>query len=351
MTQTKTNTDNAVSLDIDNLINKEAIEDAILERKNTSLSDLTSEETYVIKSLKDGKLIDAYDGVLDFSTEAGKTEFNFYKKIISKNNWVVISSALFDKYTTGSVTLQELEESAIKTHEKLGIEKPNLQQVAAPKAQEPATNDFISKVSEVEKSPEVASLTKDEEKSTSGIRNGEAVKRNPSDIVSSFDILVKHKINELNYNKSKLEKSKGKVSLNSILVVGGVLAIGAVFSPLSAITVPTAIAIGGFAVLKGLFGKNPDIKNYDKQIEALQEATATMVLKGTGEDNKKNISNFVKNNKNLVGTLFDSKIEAEFARICRLRNIKVDTNIFRNAMQYENGHVIEYNRNSKKPKA
>lgn len=347
MTQTTTQNEPSIGIDDDILA------DAILERKNTVLSDLSSEEKYVIKSLQNGQFNDAYDGILDFSTDEGKNAFNFYEKLITKNNWFVIPANLYQKYTEGSVSLEALEESVTKNHEKLGIEKPVFEALKekATEQQPQENNDFISKVSDVEKTPAIKSLTEDKEVKTSGIVNGEAVKAMPSDILSNFDGIIKHKINELNYYKSKVEKNKGKVSLNTLLAAGGVFALGVVFSPLSALTVPTAIAIGGFAVLKGMFGQNSDIKNYDKQIEALKEATAKMVLKSTGEDTKQNVANFVKNNKDLVGTLFDEKIEAEFVRICKVKNIKIDSNVFKNAAQYDNGHVIDYNRNSKKPKA
>lgn len=342
MTQAQTITENEPSIEIDT--------DAILEKKQNALSDLTSQETYVIKSFQNGKLVDAYDGVLDFSTEEGKNEFNVLKKLITKNNWLVVPSDLFKEFESEAVTLPDLEKGISTTHQKLSIEQPNLLVNLIKQQEEKANNDFISNVSDVETPASVKSLTEQAPKSTSGIARGEAVKFTPSDIVSSFDAVVKHKLNELNYHKSKVQKNKGKVSLNTLLAAGGVFAIGVVFSPLAALTVPTAIAIGGFAVLKGMFGQNSDIKNYDKQIDALKEATAKMVLRETGEDTKKNVANFIKNNKDLTGTLFDEKIEAEFARICKVNNVKIDTNIFKKAHQYDNGHVIDYNRNSKKPK-
>lgn len=319
--------------------------DALFDKKQNVLADLNSDETYVIKSLQDGKISDAYEGVLDFSTESGKNEFNFLQKIISKNNWLVIPSSLYKEYESEAISLKDLENSINNTHDKLGIAKPNLNFIK----QDKAPNDFISNVSDVDSAPEVKTLTQDNPEKT-GIAAGEAVKVKPSDILGNFDISVKHKINELNYHKNRVQKTRGQISLKSLLTAGGVFAVGVVFTPLSAITVPAAIAIGGYAVLKGMFAKNPDIKNYDKQIHALQEATAKMVLKGQNEDTKENINTFIKHNKNLEKTLFDEKIEAEFARICSMRNIKIDSNIFRTAAQYTHGNIVEYNREVKKAK-
>lgn len=320
--------------------------DSLFEKKQTVLSELNSDESYVIKSLQDGKISDAYDGILDFSTEAGKNEFNFLQKVITKNNWLVIPSSLYKQYETDAISLKDLESSINTTHDKLGISKPNMNFVKTDKI----NNDFISNVSDVDSSPEVKNLTKDTNTKPTGIASGEAVSMKPSDILGNFDITVKHKINQLYYNKNKVEKTKGKVSIKSLLTAGGVFALGVVFTPLSAITVPAAIAIGGYAVLKGMFAKNPDLKNYDKQIDALQEATAKMVLKSNNEDTKENINNFIKHNKNLESTLFDEKIEAEFARICKTRNIKIDSNIFKTASKYQAGNVIDYNREVKKAK-
>jgi hypothetical protein len=312
-------------------------------------------QTYIIKSFYNGKFFDVYDGILDLSTDVGKNEFNFLKKIIIKNNWLVIPSFLYKKYEIASISLNELKEDINVIHEKLGLPKPNLTNLNLTKEEqikeEKINNDFISNVSDIEPSAEIKNLTaNDNIKSNIAVSNDEAVKVRPSDIANEFNIYVKNKLNELYYHRNRVENTKGKVSLKSLLTAGGVFAFGVVFTPLSAITVPTAIAIGGYAVLKSIFEKNPEIKNYDKQIEALQEATAKMVLKETNEDTKENIKTFIKNHKNLESALFDDKIESEFARICKLRNIKIDYNIFRNAAQYENGHVLEYNKNVKKVK-
>lgn len=320
---------------------------AIFEKKEQLLNNLNSEETYVIKSFKDGKIEDAYDGILDFSTPEGKAEFNVLQKLISKNNWLVVPNALFKEYESEAISLENLEQATIKNHEKLNLSKPNFDFVQAPKV----NNDFISNPDDVQADANVKNLTgnKPEEVKT-GVAAGEAVRVKPSEILSSFDSTVKSKLNELNYYKAKVEKTKGKVSIKSLGVAGGIYAIGVFISPLAVITIPTAIAIGGFAILKGMFAKNPDIKNYDTQINILKEATANMVLKRTGDDTKENIKNFVKNDGSLAGTLFDDKIEAEFARICNLRNVKINTEVFKKAHLYSNGHVVDYNRDVKKPK-
>lgn len=319
--------------------------DELLNKKEKTLSELKSEESYVIKSFNNGKFSDAYDGILDFSTEEGKNEFNFLQKVITKNNWLVIPSSLYQRYENESMSLKEIEDSIKITHDKLGIAKPNIDL-----KESTVNNDFISKISDVEPSSELKNLTKDTKAKTTGIAAGEAVSMKPSDILGNFDTSVKHKINELYYYKKRVEKTKGKVSISTLLAAGGVFALGVVFTPFSAITVPTAIAIGGFAILKGMFAQNPDLKNYDKQIELLQEATARMVLKGNGEDTKENIKIFIKHNKDLESTLFDDRIEAEFARLCTTRNVKIDYNIFKTASNYQKGNIIEYNREAKKAK-
>lgn len=320
-------------------------ESKILDKKQKNLDELSKQETYLIKNFNEGKIEEAYDGVLDFSTPEGKAEFNVLKKVISKNNWIVVPSSIFEKYTDNAITLKELEEAVAQNHEKLELEKPNFNFVEKPKV----NDDFISNVEDVQADFLVNNLTK-KEQPKNGVASGEAVTMKPSEILLGHDITIQKKINALNYHKERLEKTKGKVSIKSLALVGGIVAVGVFISPLSAITIPTAIAIGGFAVLKGMFSKNPDIKNYDKQIEILKEATANMVLKRTDDDTKSNVSNFIKHNKGLVNTLFDDKIEAEFARICKMRNVKLNHDIFQNAHKYANGHVVDYNRDVKKNK-
>lgn len=333
-------------IDDDEISTMNTTDDLMFQKKQESLKDLNSEELYVIKSFKDGKIQDAYDGTLDFSTPDGKAEFNILKKLISKNNWLVIPAALFKQYEDEAVSLENLEESTTKNHEKLNLSIPNFDFIQAPKV----NNDFISNIEDVQVDPTVQNLTgKVPSAVKKGIAAGEAVTIDPSELLSSFDTAVQNKLNELNAQKSRLEKTKGKISIKTIGLVGGVFAIGVIFSPLAVITTSAAIAIGGYAILKGMFGKNPDIKNYDKQMSILKEATANMVLKETGDDSKANVNNFIKHNKNLSNTLFDDKIEAEFTRICTLRHVKINTDIFKKAHLYENGHVVNYNRNSKKP--
>lgn len=339
MTQPNSQQSNEPELDIDT--------EAIFEKKAQLLNTLNSEETYLIKSFKDGKIEDAYEGILDFSTPEGKAEFNFLNKLISKNNWLVIPNALFKEYALGSISLENLEQATIQNHEKLNISKPNFDFIQAPKV----NNDFISNISDVQADPDVRNLTGNKTPDVkTGVASGEAVTIKPSEILSSFSVDVKSKLNELNYYRARVENTKGKVSIKTLAIASGVWAIGVVFSPLAIIVTPAAIAIGGFAILKGMFNKSPDIKNYDAQIDILKEATANMVLKRTGDDTKENVKNFVKNNRGLAGTLFDDKIEAEFARICNLRNIKINSDIFKKAHLYSNGHIIDYNREALKPK-
>lgn len=319
-------------------------DDLMFQKKNVFLTEGISQETYVIKSFKDGKIEDAYDGILDFSTPEGKAEFNLLQKLISKNNWLVVPSSLFKQYEDETISLENLEEATTKNHEKLSLSKPNFSFIQAPKV----NNDFISNVEDVQAAPEVRNLTGNSNpQAKTGVAAGEAVVLKPSEIKSSFDTTVKNKLNELNYHKSRLEKTKGKISIKSLALVGGIFAVGVLISPLLVITTPIAMAIGGYAILKGMFGKNPDIKSYDQQIEVLKEATARMVLKSTGEETKENVNNFVKNQTGLTGTLFDDKIEAEFARICKLRHIQVNRDVFKRAHLFEDGQINDYNRQLK----
>lgn len=332
----------------DNIIPGGNFENIDIKNTEKKLVDkLSSEELYVIKNLTDGKIEDAYEGTLDFSTPEGKAEFNVLKKLISKNNWLVIPEVLFQEYEIGRVSLENLEQATIKNHEKLNLAQP----VFAAMIKTKVKNDFISDINDIKASEEIASLTSTNSQNKTGISSGEAVQSKPSDILSAFQISVKHKLNELAYHKSSVQKNKG-ISVKTLFIAGGTFAIGVVFSPLAVITTSAAIGIGGYAILKSMFGKNSDMNNYDKQIAILKEATATMVLKKSGEDTKENIRSFVKNNTSLSQTLFDDKIEAEFARICKVRNVKIDTKIFNKAYLYDNGHVIDYNREAqqKKPK-
>lgn len=57
------------------------------------------------------------------------------------------------------------------------------------------------------------------------------------------------------------------------------LALGAVISPLSSITVPVATVIGIYAVAKAFLSKSPEVKNFDKQIDLLKTATKNLSKK------------------------------------------------------------------------
>ncbi len=68
MTQAQQHPENEPDLVIDT--------DSILEKKAQNLNSLNEEETYLIKRFNNGKLEEAYDGILNFSTPEGKAEFN-----------------------------------------------------------------------------------------------------------------------------------------------------------------------------------------------------------------------------------------------------------------------------------
>lgn len=307
--------------------------DSIMLKRQEQIKELNKQETFVIKSLSGDKLNSVYNDSIDYSTAEGKAEMNVLGKVISQNNWLIMPQSMAELYDNGVFSLEELQDSIIKTHEKLNISKPSFlveQQVS--------DQSFISNLSDIQAPPEIESLNRAKENINL---------KKPSEILTNFDTSVQNKMNELSYHRSKVKSQKGKVSIKMLAVSGGIYLLGSMFTPLGALTIPAAGLIGGYAILKGIFGKDPELKNYDQQIEILKEATATMVLKSTGEDNKESIGNFIKNNKGLVGTLFDDKIEAEFARICTKRNIKINRDVFKNAHKYENDHVSQYNKEIK----
>ncbi len=186
----------------------------IFEKKEKTL---TNSDKFSIKKFNNGVLEDAYDGIFDFSIEDSKKEFDILKKVINANNWYVISDNALSKFNAEECTLEDLEKLTEITHSNLGI---NFKEF--PKKE--VTNSFIDNHEDFQSV----------HKEPAPVVNSKTVEQEPKYIVSNLDITVKSKLNELNYRRDLVKKTNG-ISLKTIATCGGILAVGAIISPLSAI--------------------------------------------------------------------------------------------------------------------
>lgn len=289
------------------------LSEQIFEKKEQKLLNTNK---FSIKSFKNGIFEDAYDGVFDLSSEESKKEFDFLTKVINKNNWYCIPVDAMKQFNDESCSLEDLEKLTKKSHENL-----NLSFIDFPKKE--IKNNFI------ESSDDFKHVQNDSAKVVNN--NIEPIKQKPKYIVSHLDITVKSKLNELNYRRDLVKKKSG-ISVKTIMTCGGLLAVGAVISPLSAITVPAATIVGLYAIGKAFINRDHEVKNFDKQIDLLKTAAKNL-------SKKSNLSN-----DDFKSILFGEPVEQEFARLCSRNNVQIDRVVFPKGYHYSNSDIDDLNR-------
>lgn len=290
----------------------------IFEKKQNKL---LNSDKFSIKKFNNGVLEDAYDGIFDFSEEDSKKNFEVLKKVIAANNWYVISDNAIQQYNNNECSIDDLEKLTKISHDSLGLNF-----IAFP--QKEIKNSFIDNAEEFK------SVYQEPSKPSNPT---EPIATEPKYIVSNLDITVRSKLNELNYRRDLVKKSGG-ISLKTVVACGGVLALGAVISPLSAITVPVATVIGIYAVAKAFLSKDPEVKNFDKQIDLLKTATKNL-------SKKSNLTN-----DDFKAILFGEPIEQEFARLCSRNNVQIDRVIFPKGHLHLNSDIDDLNKATLKKK-
>lgn len=316
--------------------------DQVLNKKNQNTEKILEEDVYVVKQIEDSSFKDVYSNDIDLSTDEGKNTFNVFKNMVTLQKFVFIPASAYKKFISGAIDKSELNQIIENTHNKLSLDKPNLIE----EVKKSINNDSLNssdKFSANQAGAEIINKTTSVNGNV-GINAKEAVSSKPSDILTVFDIQVLHKINALENYKAKVESTRGKISLKTIIAAGGLFALGTFFNPIGALAIPAAIAIGLYAVTKSLFSRNPEIKNYDKQIYLLKEATSNVILSvDNSHEDKTAVKNFKKRDS-LLKSLYDDRIEAEFARLCAKKDVKIDSDIFKTAYKYSEGYKIEHNR-------
>ena len=243
--------------------------DKVFEKKNQSTQELLEDENYIVKQIDGSSFKDAYDKNIDFSTEEGKKTFDVLKPMVALQNLVFIPASAYNKFSDGAIDKHQLNEIIENTHVKLSLNKPIFKE----EVKKIESNDFLSSPDEIaanEAGTKVINKATPTDNIPSGLKNKDAVTSKPSDILTGFHTQVTHQINALENYKAKVESTRGKISLKTIVAAGGLFALGTFFNPIGALAIPAAILIGGYAVTKSLFARNPEIKNYDKQIDLLK---------------------------------------------------------------------------------
>ena len=206
--------------------------DKVFEKKNQSTQELLEDENYIVKQIDGSSFKDAYDKNIDFSTEEGKKTFDVLKPMVALQNLVFIPASAYNKFSDGAIDKHQLNEIIENTHVKLSLNKPIFKE----EVKKIESNDFLSSPDEIaanEAGTKVINKATPTDNIPSGLKNKDAVTSKPSDILTGFHTQVTHQINALENYKAKVESTRGKISLKTIVAAGGLFALGTFFNPIN----------------------------------------------------------------------------------------------------------------------